>query len=118
MTAIEPTMSEILAARLKELRAKAGLTQAQLAEKVGLSTSHLAQIERLERAPSLSVLDTFAKALGVAPGDLLSVPNVYADAPRYLVQFLEWMRDEEINYDEVCVLRRAAKLLVQRRTSG
>jgi hypothetical protein len=54
----------------------------------------------------------------VAPGDLLSVPNVYADAPRYLVQFLEWMRDEEINYDEVCVLRRAAKLLVQRRTSG
>ena len=60
--------------RLRELRAKAGLTQKQLADAVGVAQSYLS---RLEKTPgkaeqtTLSLINRIAKALDVEPAELL-----------------------------------------------
>jgi transcriptional regulator with XRE-family HTH domain len=47
-------------------RAKATLTQAQLADKAGVSLIYVKKLESGERAPSLPMLDRIARALGLA----------------------------------------------------
>lgn len=49
-----------------------GLTQQQLAKRVGISASYLSQIETGKRAGSTEVLVTIAKALNVMLDDLVS----------------------------------------------
>ncbi len=50
---------------LRELRAKANLTQEDLAEKAGISISTLRNHEQGHRLPSWSAVVKLAKALGV-----------------------------------------------------
>lgn len=54
-----------LGARIARLRARAGLTQEQLAEKAGIGASYVARIETGGRRPTLDVLGELAGALGV-----------------------------------------------------
>ena len=56
---------ELLGATILYTRKQAGLTQAQLAEKVSLSTNHLQRIETAVSVPSLPTLLDIAKALGI-----------------------------------------------------
>src|SRR5262245_28940275 len=53
------------AARLKELREGAGLTQPQLAERAGLSKAGVADLEQGRREPSWATAVALAEALGV-----------------------------------------------------
>jgi transcriptional regulator with XRE-family HTH domain len=62
---------ERMAARLKALRERHGMTQEQLAEKSGVGRSHLARLETGRQDPTLSTLEKLAKALGVKVGRLL-----------------------------------------------
>jgi putative transcriptional regulator len=57
--------------RLKQLRAKRKLSQADLAAKVGLSREYIARLETGHHDPPLSTLQTLAKALKVKVGRLL-----------------------------------------------
>ena len=50
---------------LKMLRTKRGLTQAQLAERAGVSTAYLSLIERNARTPNLEVLEQISSGLDV-----------------------------------------------------
>ena len=50
---------------LAVFRLRAGLSQAQLAEKAGTSQSHIARIERGQNDPSTDVVVRIAEALGV-----------------------------------------------------
>jgi transcriptional regulator with XRE-family HTH domain len=59
------------AKRLKELRAKRGLTQAQLAKLSGVSHSYLSRIEIGMHQPTLEVIEKLAAALKVKPSALL-----------------------------------------------
>lgn len=54
-----------LGGRLRALRAKQGITLAQLGKMVGLSPSYLSQIEREKANPSLVTLSSIADTLGV-----------------------------------------------------
>ncbi len=56
--------------RLKSSRIDNALTQAELAEKAGLTTAAVARIERNEAEPRPSTLRKLAAALDVAPRDL------------------------------------------------
>jgi PAS domain S-box-containing protein len=56
--------------RLRHLRRLAGLTQAALAERSGVSLEHLNKIERGAAAPSLAAVESLHKALGVEPASL------------------------------------------------
>ncbi len=55
---------------LKQLRKKAGLTQAELAQAIGTSQAAVAHYEMGIKAPELAKLPAIAKALGVSVADL------------------------------------------------
>ena len=57
--------------RLKQVRAKRKLSQADLAAKVGLSREYIARLETGHHDPPLSTLMRLAKALKVKVGKLL-----------------------------------------------
>ncbi len=57
--------------RLKQLRKQRGLTQAQLAKKMGLSHGYLARLEIGMHDPPLSTLAKLAKALKVTVAELV-----------------------------------------------
>lgn len=61
------------AARLRELRAAAGLTQAQVAERAQLDVSMIQDLERPSDGgnPRVTTLLALADALGVPPPELL-----------------------------------------------
>jgi transcriptional regulator with XRE-family HTH domain len=57
---------------LKELRARAGLTQEQLAKRAGVTQGYVAKLEGgLKKNPGLPILRKLARALGVPVGELL-----------------------------------------------
>jgi transcriptional regulator with XRE-family HTH domain len=57
--------------RLKTLRTLNALTQAELADRAGLTTAAVARIERDEVEPRPTTLRKLAKALSVQPRDLI-----------------------------------------------
>ncbi len=62
--------------RIKRLRKQHGLTQAELAEKIGVQRVYIARLEspdaaKHHRRPSLPVLEKLAKALKTSIGQLL-----------------------------------------------
>jgi transcriptional regulator with XRE-family HTH domain len=57
--------------RLKALREQRELSQAALAEKVGVSREYIARLETGRHDPPLSTLEKLAKALKVKLGRLL-----------------------------------------------
>ncbi len=71
------------AARVRELRADAGLTQDRLAELAGLSVSMIQKIERYDDGgnPRLTTLWALAEALGVGPDQLVD-PSAASPARR------------------------------------
>ena len=57
--------------RIKELRKRAGITQAELAEKLGIkSASAVTMWERGDRNPKSAMLPQIAQALGCTVGEL------------------------------------------------
>ena len=58
---------EVLVRNLKRYRAEAGLTQATLAERSGLSTGYIAEIESGRKYPSLETVEMFSEVLEVRP---------------------------------------------------
>jgi len=61
--------------RLRELREAAGLTQAQLAERVGVSRKTVNTVENGVFVPSTVVALKLAKALGCAVEDLFFIAD-------------------------------------------
>lgn len=56
---------------LREVRDAKRLTQADVAQKAGISTNYYARIERGEVAISVEILEQLAKALGVKSAEIL-----------------------------------------------
>jgi transcriptional regulator with XRE-family HTH domain len=63
------------AARLRELRQAAGLTQYELAARTGLHRHAIAKLERGERGPAWTTIQVLAQVLGVAHEDFLVAPQ-------------------------------------------
>lgn len=59
--------------RIVARRIAAGLTQRELADKLGVSTAHVSYLEHGERGPSIQMLYKIAKVFGTTVGRL--VPN-------------------------------------------
>ena len=62
--------------KLKELRIKAGLTQKQLAEQIGVTKSVISFYERQERTPSPDILKKLAYVFHVSTDYLLDIDKV------------------------------------------
>ena len=61
-----------LGTRIRKLRKKRGWTQVEMAEKVGIDRSFLADVERGKRNVSILNLDLMAKGLKVSLSQLFS----------------------------------------------
>lgn len=84
----------ILAERVRQERARAGLTLEALAEKAGVSDTFVAHIETGLRKPSLETVHRLARALDVSLAELLKEelhPLPKSDAP-YLNRFVQIVR--------------------------
>jgi len=57
--------------RIKTLREARALSQEELAKRAGISCGYLARLETARQDPTLTTLETLAKALGVKVGRLL-----------------------------------------------
>jgi transcriptional regulator with XRE-family HTH domain len=64
------TIQKQFGKRVRKLRAEKGLSQEELAFKVGIHRTYIGGIERGERNPSLKNIAAIAKALGVTLSDL------------------------------------------------
>ncbi|PIS13834.1 XRE family transcriptional regulator [Candidatus Shapirobacteria bacterium CG09_land_8_20_14_0_10_47_13] len=58
--------------RIKELRKRLGLTQEDLAFKVGVDRSYMGFVERGEKNPTLKRIISISKALGVSLSELFN----------------------------------------------
>ena len=61
-----------ISGNIRTFRKKAGITQIELAEKVGVSIATLRRWEGGETAPTGSRINELAQCLGVAPEDIVS----------------------------------------------
>ena len=61
-----------LGKRIRQLRTDAGLTLAEVADAIGIATSHLSVLENGKREAKLSELQAIARAVGATLDDLLS----------------------------------------------
>lgn len=62
-------------ARFRALREQRGLTQAELAGRIGRSVNAMSALERGVNKPTFDVLQRLAGALGVPVGDFFSAPG-------------------------------------------
>src|SRR5689334_5922412 len=69
------TFSGRLGARLRARREALGLSQAELAEKIGISTNYVGVLERGLKLPALDTLVLLAKGLEVSVSELLGEPR-------------------------------------------
>ena len=79
---------------LSSLRRQAGMTQAELAVRLGISKSAVSMYERGNREPELDLLQRMADLFGVSAGALLGRgdPPLVNQDPQ-LTEYLEVLRD-------------------------
>ena len=69
------TRSKILPNRLKEVRTQAGITQAELAARVGTHPSYISNVENYHFAPTIERREQIAAFLQVAITDIWPEPE-------------------------------------------
>ena len=60
---------------LRREMARQGINQTELAEKMEVSSAYVSQVLLAKNVPSLTVVENFAKALGVDRLQLLDIPG-------------------------------------------
>lgn len=68
----DPQPAGSLGVRLKELRVRQGLTQAEVARRSGIHRPNIARVEAGRHTPSLDTLRRLADAIGVSTSDILN----------------------------------------------
>lgn len=76
------SLDQIVASRVKDLRAARGLTLDQLAALSGVSRAMISRIERAEASATAVLLVKLGAALGVTLGDLFETPQPATDPVR------------------------------------
>lgn len=71
-------LQNIFTRNLRNLRRQCGLTQAELAEKVNVSTHHIGMIEMSRNYPTLELVERIANALNVEIYELF-IDTIYPD---------------------------------------
>lgn len=62
--------------RIKQARTSKGITQKELAERIGVTQQNLAQYERGKRNPKIKTIKRFAQALNIPLMELIPIDNV------------------------------------------
>ena len=85
--------------KIRKFRKAQGISQEELAEKIGISTTHMSHIETGNTKLSLSVFVDIANALNVQTDDLLNDREILgiSKANRELSEILENCTAEQLN---------------------
>ncbi|MHB1484826.1 MAG: helix-turn-helix domain-containing protein [Saccharofermentanales bacterium] len=103
-----------LGIRIANERKRNNLTQEQLAEKIGISSNYVSNIENNYSIPSLETLVKFCSSLNVTPdyfliGTVFSSDEYYKDEifnkinkcsdkeKRLIAKFIDWILDERLD---------------------
>ena len=70
------TISRALGSRVRRIRQERGLTLKQIESRVGVSATHISEIERGNTSPTIGALEKIADALGVLPSYLIDIPPI------------------------------------------
>lgn len=95
--ALEPSINDRIAARVRALRAQAGLSLEALAEASGVSRSMISLVERGESSPTAVVLERLATGLGVSLATLFETPAAPPHPVSRRAHQVEW-RDPASGY--------------------
>lgn len=90
-----------IAQRIKSARRAAGLTQAELAERIDISTNAVAKLENELMAPSLMTLVNTANALGIDINYLLTDETPFSDESsqdRFLASLLHGLSSRDKDF--------------------
>jgi len=94
-------LQDIFVENLKKYRRKSGFTQAQLAERVNVSTHHIGMIELSRNYPTFELVERIAGALGIEIHELFIDPlspktelerlryEIKSDTTQLLEEFLQ-----------------------------
>lgn len=88
----------MIGAHVKKFRLEKGLTQEQLAEAIGVGTTHISHIETGNTIPSLQVLIDIINTLGCSADELLcgEVEKAWPIRVNWLVELVEDCSSTEI----------------------
>lgn len=64
-------LGKTVAANLRRLRTKRGLSQEALAHEAGINRNYVGMIERLKHSPTIDMIERLAEVLEVDPAELL-----------------------------------------------
>ena len=85
---------ERLGRRVRELRKRKRLTQAELAEKAGIDPKYIGQIERGETNPTVRLLANIAQALDISLAELFTFPQEVREEEFEDIRVLDIVRDK------------------------
>lgn len=85
---------QVIADRVRDLRAKRGMTRRVLARDSGVSERYLAQLEAGQGNPSITVVHALARAFNVAPSTLIAEPDVSPLASTIIAAIREFDEDQ------------------------
>jgi len=78
-------LKSLLSSNIRLFRVDSGLSQAELAEKAGISTPYLGAVERGDKWPSPATLAEIAHGLGVEPYDLFKPESASSREVRKII---------------------------------
>jgi transcriptional regulator with XRE-family HTH domain len=73
--AVKRSAGEVFGDHLRDMRTKRGLTQVQLADRLGFPQARISELERGGRTPNLITILRLAVALECKPTDVVAVFN-------------------------------------------
>lgn len=77
------TIKKLFGLRIKELRIKQNMTQAQLAESVGIDPKHQSCIETGKNFPSADLIERYSNIFNIETHELLNIDH---NQPRKILQ--------------------------------
>lgn len=78
-------LAVLVGRNIQRFRKSAGMTQAQLAERINVSTAFVSRLERGEKGMSLSVLEALADVFQVSYDALMRSPDFWSGKETILV---------------------------------
>lgn len=103
----------LLGNRIKQLRKNLKLTQAQLADKAGLSTNFIALLEKGKRSASVDTLFRISKVLKVELKELFDFPEKKTKAQAATDELMKLLKKRSA--DDVIMIKDIASVVLERK---
>jgi len=88
------SLRSLLSSNIRKRRKFLGVSQEKLAEKVGTSTHYIAQIEQMNKFPSVEMLERIAEALEMDSPELFTTQVFTEEAIKYVQDKVQADLDE------------------------